>query len=126
MSTEREELELAALATGIELSWGIYEGGYQHASTDRCFYRRSNGQRYEWNPLHDNADSFDLQVRLFLHVLLFKQTEAECPAFVEVWEETSLDPAAVEYVTVDANAATRLAIFRCAVEIGRKMKETGD
>ena len=46
MTTEREMLEYAAKACGIEIDWGMHERG-----NEACWHGA-----YEWNPLTNSAD----------------------------------------------------------------------
>lgn len=92
--TDRELLELAAKAAGIEhvtpmmVEWG------------------------KWNPLDDDGDALRLAVRVFLTV------EVE-DGFTEVL--TGIGMAITESHNGNALSATRRAIVRAASEIGRAM-----
>ena len=105
--TDRELLELAAKAAGIELVW--------HGDTDPfCFAETVAG--IKWNPLTNDGDALRLAVRLKIDVahtnIHAPQVHALADAKVQVWEEIKDDP----------NAATRRAIVRAAAEIERNMK----
>lgn len=91
--TDRELLELAAKAAGIEhvtpmmVEWG------------------------KWNPLEDDGDALRLAVKLFLTV------EVE-DGFSEAISEWSSN---IEAHNGDSCAATRRAIVKAAAKIGRAM-----
>lgn len=80
-----------------------------------------------WHPEHDDGDAFRLLVQLRLSLREFAPPDCEelsdIPAagMVEIWRETDDDPIYVEWYKpgVDRYAATRQAIFRAAVEIGK-------
>jgi hypothetical protein len=103
--TDRELLELAAKAAGIDYYTRAQSGGML---TD-------NG---EWNPLTDDGDALRLAVKLKMCVGVVPSnikdghaTVALAPANpVEIGETHADDP----------YAATRRAIVRAAAEIGRK------
>lgn len=96
--TDRELLELAAKAAGIEI-----------IQMPPGIYRKTTGARPEdnvfglptWNPLTDDGDAFRLAVALRLM--------DEVPVMNS------------QYASVNPLAATRLAIVRAAAEIGRNM-----
>ena len=111
--TDREYLELAAKAAGIELRW----------HPDGTAYSDSRCKDYwgVWNPLADDGDALRLAVKLFM----FVDSAAGAPdsfgaelvrAGNEVVDKT--EPRTHD----DPYAATRRAIVRAAAEIGRTMK----
>lgn len=93
--TDRELLELAAKAAGIE---GL--------SFDRT--RRD----WPWNPLDDDGDALRLAVKLFLHIHIHDGCTEAQGDYSPLTEEHYDDP----------SAATRRAIVRTAAEIGRAME----
>ena len=110
--TDRELLELAAKAAGVE---GRYSA--QYAGTRAYGGIWHNGTR--WNPLDDDGDALRLAVKLGICVAPGSNSESHQSRFAvatgdsgEVLEERREDP----YV------ATRRAIVRAAAEIGRNMK----
>lgn len=107
---DREPLELAAMAAGVE--WF----GYYGDDTVECQYL-DIGTDYvvTWNPRHDNNDAFRLAARLKIQVSFgtFKDNVASAYKF---------GTPAVEVENTDIEAAAREAIFLMAVEIGRGMK----
>jgi hypothetical protein len=107
--TDRELLELAAKAAGIELKW--------HHSGE-CAYARRNGEYWAvWNPLTDDGDALRLAVKLGITPHIDTSiTEAQ-------WAIPSVGRGGFELETHfdDPYAATRRAIVRAAAEIGRNM-----
>lgn len=98
MTDTRELLELAARAAGIEVP-AIVADGVPH--------RFGGGY---WNPLTSDADAFRLLV--------------DCGMSVHVQRDTVIaklrrDGVVEKIVNGDKHAAARLAIVRCAAEIGR-------
>ena len=112
MSTDRELLELAAKAAGIEGEIKKTFGGWP------CVMRK-NG--HAWQPMHDDGDALRLAVDLDLaivpypiynkqkHSVLVKKNLAE-PRFEKM-----------ELHGDDPRAATRRAIVSAAAEIGKAM-----
>ncbi|HEY6022341.1 MAG TPA: hypothetical protein VIY48_21525 [Candidatus Paceibacterota bacterium] len=91
--TEREELELAAKAARCSFSDGtLWYGRFVYS--------------YKWNPKDNDADAFRLGVNI--------------GAFND-WPEFHTYRTAYELEGKDALTATRLAIFKLAVEIGGKV-----
>lgn len=101
--TDRELLELAAKAAGIEhvtpmmLEWG------------------------KWNPLEDDGDALRLAVKLRLDVTFGFDDEENVVSVNANWDGA---PAEViqEIIGQDVSEATRRAIVRAAAEIGREME----
>ena len=114
--TDRELLELAAKAAGVDIEW------------QPCGWAHDNETGCEWNPLTDDGDALRLAVKLRLHAKHFSPYEDDFdikpPGMVEVWQEDGEDPLHIEYFKPgdDPLAATRSAIVRAAAEIGRSMK----
>lgn len=107
MTTDRELLELAAKAAGVDGRWADFPGmdirvGYQGGIHD--------GDDY-WNPLIDDGDALRLAVQLNLTVYCFKDgAQVMLPG---------IDMHKVSEKNTDIHAATRRAIVRAAAEIGR-------
>ena len=108
--TDRELLELAAKAAGIELVW--------HGDTDPfCFAETVAG--IKWNPLTDNGDALllaatlgiDIEWRADGRVAAYRHATANGHCFT-----------AFESSREDRTANVRRAIVRSAAEIGRNMK----
>lgn len=122
METEdRELLELAAKAAGLELSMTLYPNGDVSFSTDEGFKPASGiGAGLEskgWNPLVDDGDALRLAVNLQLELSL-----GHCGAVVRQW---GWRVTAEEQCHPDSGqelACARRAIVRAAAEIGRAMQ----
>lgn len=104
--TDRELLEAAAKAAGIEVT--------PHPN-NRIFPNYvflAHGQN--WNPLTDDGDALRLAVTLSIDVLQQRDEPAE------VWAEAPKQRTVSEWARRDPYAATRRAIVRAAAEIGRR------
>ena len=105
---DREMLKFAAKAARVGGGWEFIGG----PKNSPC-YRGADGRI--WNPRDDDGDSFRLMVALRLPIRDglngTVQTGDERSGW-PIWELWGDDP----------RAATRLAIFRAAVEIGRAME----
>ena len=109
--TDRELLELAAKAAGIELEWPQDYGGADHLSP------HDTSTRQIWNPLTDDGDALRLAVRLRIkHERHINQpyVAAWAPDIVGRFEESEGS---------DPCAATRRAIVRVVAEIGKTMSK---
>lgn len=116
---DRELLELAAKAAGIDAYWSV-DGTIQMRP---MFVVSAGGamgtmpHEEEWNPLKHDSDAFRLMVRLGLLV---------GPGSDESWAQHYWGES-MGWLTIkekcddDATAATRRAIVRAAAEIGRAM-----
>jgi hypothetical protein len=104
--TDRELLEAAAKAAGIELGEWCEELD--------AFWRGKTGEVI-WNPITDSGDAFELAVKLRLTLNCSYDEVAICG------QEFTQKEVFIEYNKEDANAATRRAIVRAAAEIGRSM-----
>lgn len=105
--TERELLEMAAKAAGIEIEFLQPSG--------QCFLKNAGA----WNPLDLDDDALRLMVKLRLCV----EVANGCTTIGNVtWIEIE-DEGEVDGVTHgdDPYAATRRAIVRAAAEIGKAM-----
>lgn len=116
--SDRELLELAAKAAGIDVRW--YQGDCLRVA-DKC-----NGFAGKWNPITDDGDALRLMVRLRLHARQFPVLDDGFDAalgMVEVWRVDDDDPMHVEFLRSgdDRLVVTRRAITRAAAEIGRQM-----
>lgn len=116
--TDRELMELAAKAAGIEVRW---HGGWNCFVRVRPFNLDSPptlaGQRHPWTPLHDDGDA------LRLAVVLQRKTKWEVILYFRedsTAATTDSDEDIYEYYGADPFAATRRAIVRAAAEIGEK------
>lgn len=109
MTTYREQMELAAKAAGLI--------GYRYVPECEAMMRDRPGSSLgywpgPWNPRADSGDALRLAVRAGIWV-----HPGEHDEYVEAVGVSTV------YVPPgnDREAATRLAIFRAAVEIGRSM-----
>ena len=114
--TDRELLELAAKAAGIEVWFPRMNGGKGPDGTriilTPCHTHGADGSIVEWNPITDDGDALRLAVMLRLDIHVDGNlTEVHGP-FDGFFTEAHLG---------DPCAATRRAIVRTAAEIGRAM-----
>jgi hypothetical protein len=106
--TDRELLEYAAKAAGVELKYDTFGQG-PNAAREYCY----------WNPLTDDGDAFRLSVSLRLPVVYFHNYPPHEPSRVVI----SRGKGVVENVEDgDWMRSTRRAIVRAAAEIGRRME----
>jgi hypothetical protein len=108
--TDKELLELAAKAAGIECYW--VESGPDSPTMvlNEPYYAT-------WNPLTDDGDALRLAVKL-------NSVVWECNQYDRAMAEVRYGEARGEYwefVGEDSYAATRRAIVRAAAEIGKAM-----
>ena len=117
--SDREMLELAAKAAGIEGSYGFPPNDYYYRELYRgnpngILTTSQHGRIYVWNPLTDDGDALRLAVKLRIDVNHGDfMVVAEGVGAIEVGVAESKKP--------DPDAATRRAIVRAAAEIGRNM-----
>jgi hypothetical protein len=102
--TDKELLELAAKAAGIELKWMTQLGN--GVKRDEDFI--SN-----WHPLTDDGDALRLAVKLDLEILFTYNTVRALPHTRGILH--------IENKSDDPYAATRQAIVRAAAEIGKTL-----
>jgi hypothetical protein len=116
--TERELLELAARASGIDAEFHP-ELGYGPEGMWLKGARSPDNSKY-WNPLTDDGDALRLAVKLRIVVDYYERrsaTECACAA----WISGANGGAEHEELGADPHAATRRAIVRAAAEIGKAM-----
>jgi hypothetical protein len=106
--TDRELLELAAKAAGIEFN-------NKRCPTGALYCGPKHGW---WNPLTDDGDALRLAVKLAAKL----QMLIECDGDGAVVFERITYAHAFEPSSPDPYAATRRAIVRAAAEIGRNME----
>ena len=104
--TDKELLEYAAKAAGIEL-W------HEDVFTNGLTQKVSENGILQWNPLTDDGDAFKLMVQLRLGTLFPTEIGRDRVNVKGHTESLALN---------DPLAATRRAIVRAAAEIGRSMK----
>jgi hypothetical protein len=108
--TDRELLELAAKAAGLEYECVSHTG---RPENDQHQVRDQFGGLVDWNPLADDGDALRLAVKADIDISQFGDfARADCMEYVSVDEPYGDDPL----------AATRRAIVRAAAEIGGNMK----
>ena len=109
----RRLLELAATAAGWmpNNSWAWCA----NAGKNGAFCYRLNGEMIVWNPLDDNADAFNLAVKLRIEIAYNEEHKCVC----RFWTNTKGFTAVAERITDDPHAATRRAIVRAAAEIAK-------
>jgi hypothetical protein len=107
--TDRELLEAAAKAAGIEVR--IYHDMVVERGTD-CVCVDHRG--FKWNPLTDSGDAFELAVKLRLTVNCSYDEVALCG------QEFTQRQVFIERNGEDPLAATRRAIVRAAAAIGKE------
>lgn len=102
--TDREMLEFAAKAAGIELAWSSTEG----------IWPRNKSTWRSWNPLTDDGDALRLAVKMRIQ-----------PKWIDddayAWGIGSTAISKAEPFDGDPEYATRRAIVRVAAEIGKQM-----
>lgn len=114
METDRELLELAAKAAGINPLSVACGPGTWWDSESRTTYTC-------WNPFEDDGDALRLAASLEISVTLSSEF---VNAIATQHGDDGVVPFAHESWTIsnqDCYAATRRAIVRCAAEIGRTM-----
>lgn len=120
--TDRELLELAAKAAGIDAEWAHDDEADYSATGEGMWLKgtRSPDNSKFWNPLTDDGDALRLAVKLKLDVC----TDTEDGGYIEVYWLTNQGIAEVveEPHGTDPFAATRRTIVRAAAEIARSMK----
>lgn len=110
--TDRELLELAAKAAGIEIQWdarGAWEAADLVSGADRL-----------WNPLEDDGDALRLAVKLNMNIRYESRAAGVLVIVVGAWDGA---PPPVEEVFEDgARKAVRRAIVRAASQISLGME----
>ncbi len=113
--TDRELLELAAKAAGIEVRCGTgWESDYLYRDLPRPNSPLTSSVR--WNPLDDDGDALRLAVKLKMELIVHERLSCAAADGLDGFLRRS------EHHKGDPDAATRRAIVRAAAEIGRNMK----
>lgn len=109
--TDRELLELAAKAAGIELQWPL--DGRVGAYPANPWWKDAPG----WNPLADDGDALRLAVYLRLMIAWDRWNDNDyvCIRHRDLDEEIGIQ------IDQDPNKTVRRAIVLAAAEIGRSM-----
>ena len=108
MTTDRELLEAAAKAAGIEVEFRVFSD-----SSFICFQKGGNCFHDEWNPLEDDGDALRLAVKLLFEIDMDRRS-------IAIRHQTGVK--ILKAFNNDPYATTRSAIVRAAAEIGRNMK----
>jgi hypothetical protein len=122
--SDRELLEMAAKAAGIEVVWTGWVTG--HKAIRGAAFRLAGTHDY-WNPLTDDGDALRLAVKLRIDLSLWiNNNSVIAKTHIGAGRGISLHDANprpkndhVESFGDDPYAATRRAIVRAAAEIGR-------
>jgi hypothetical protein len=113
--TDRELLELAALAMGVDIREYYPDESLPTAEQfDRIIASL-------WNPLADDGDAFRVAVKLGIE---YRRITMPHSVGVQAYDGTI--QAVFESYGDDPLAATRRAIVRAAAEIGTKLKTNGN
>lgn len=112
MSADRELLELAAKAAGIEAVRSRFDDPLNVDFLVVTSVRNATERFGPWNPLTDDGDALRLAVKLNLDIHFW-------PEHTDPWVEAMAQD---ELLGSDPYAATRKAIVRAAAEIGRAAK----
>lgn len=120
---DRKDHELAAKAAGYVLTWK--EGSCKGGAYCGAFIERG-GELVAWRPKDDNADAFALMVDAGICVEPYPYYEPVkhsviCKQRRRLDQMRQNNPTEVVsvYGKHGPDGATRLAVFHCAVEIGR-------
>lgn len=121
--TDRELLELAAKAAGIEYD---KNASFPPDGKTYSFFglwlvihgEPYEGQRRRWNPLTDDGDALRLAVKLNIQITPGTYNKDEFTAFKAAGGEAH----EFRHYQQDEYAATRRAIVRAAAEIGLSME----
>ena len=118
---DRELLELAAKAAGIEFAEQNDDVQIQQY-VERAFVLKNGAT---WNPLTDDGDALRLAVKLNMRTWIRDQDFMHHNHHVEVQGDigsgVTTGHVLIEPIQSDPYAATRRAIVRAAAEIGRDM-----
>jgi len=110
MKTDREWLELAAKAAGLEINNARQAERDALIEPSTASLWLKNGST-AWNPIKDDGDALRLAVKLRMNLNVYATgAEADCDSLESTAKEGG-----------DPYAATRRAIVRAAAAIGEKM-----
>lgn len=128
--TDRELLELAAKAIGLEAAWVEYQDQAPETEAPEGFFvlkgaaphNRRMGDGICWNPLTDDGDALRLAVKLGIKIELHPE-----------WVYARAIVRRLEYLNImegwahggDAYAATRRAIVRAAAAMAKQEPDHG-
>ena len=114
-ATDKELLEMAARAAGVDLSMYEWENG--------AFWRFCGDATHAWRPLADDGDALRLAVSLDIHV---KRYAGATTAQVLCSSEYTIEHDHWAQNGNDPMMSTRRAIVICAAEIGKSMTKESD
>ena len=119
--TNRELLELAAKAAGIEIEWNVMINHNSPILATKTQQERNwlGHEHTPWNPLSDDGDALRLAVKLELD--LYNSCISVRAIHRDRDTGTSIKCRGSN-PRMDPNAATRFAIVRAAAEIGKSME----
>ena len=106
--TDRELLELAAKAAGVQLADPVDS----HIPSGGVWIVGRGGRDTVWSPLTDDGDALRLAVKLWIEIRVFNG-RAHAGKSDKFW--------CTEIANADELASTRRAIVRAAAEIGKAM-----
>ena len=116
--TDKELLELAAKAAGIEIRGNANKWIAQGVTELDLLVWNDSGGDSVWNPLTDDGDALRLAVKLKMDVILDFDRVVVC---FEASEEFVTEYFYDLPEPTDTYAATRRAIVRAAAEIGKTL-----
>ena len=120
--TDRELLELAAKAAGYVVDECVSSGLWVYERN--AAWKEVEHPIFLWNPLKNDGDALRLTVKLNLDILQDPVSSKDNAVQVQGnFENVEFQPWAWENRAPDPYAATRRAIVRAAVEIGKLTKE---
>ena len=114
--SDRELLELAAKAAGIEIGWIDPVWNNPEAAP---YIHLPRGEL--WNPLTDDGDALRLAVKLRISLMLAETPPGNPEVIYCLTHHTGFEWRTAKALHGDPYAAARRAIVRTAAEIGRSM-----
>lgn len=120
MSTDRELLEMAAKAAGLEPGNDVWQYAW-NPQADCLVRRNANGSDTAWNPLTDDGDALRLAVKLRLDLYNYGPPVHDEAHVDAIHMDGATFGEATEELGDDPYAATRRAVVRAAAEIGKAM-----
>jgi hypothetical protein len=116
--TDRELIERAARAAGVDVGWGHFGFGQEWLTPDHIL-----GGLRPWRPLADDGDALRLAVKLGLNIDVYRRDPLWEPSGVEVRgyvyrRSLALEPATDNGASLES--ATRRAIVRAAATMAKE------
>lgn len=112
--TDKELLELAAKAAGIEIRGNANKWIAQGVTELDLLVWNDRGGDSVWNPLTDDGDALRLAVKLRMMVDCVRGADV-----IEIFVNGEIRHIGIDITDPDSYAATRRAIVRAAAEIGK-------